>query len=281
MNRRSLIVLAIAAVGALATGLLATLTFDRPAGQGIVSLTPAITDTLVAIGAADQIIGRSDWCSAPEVQDRTAVGSALTPNLELIAALHPAMVIVDGSGGARTDLLEPLAPLQVLPWLTIDEITSSIRKIGGLTGHESQADELAERLHTRLAVPAPDGPKTLVVLSVERGGPVWFIKRNSLHGSAMHAAGLRNAVDEDVSGPPNLSYEALIALNPDQIVFLLPLEAQPEDFEDAVHAFDELTPLSAVQDQRIRAVAGDLLGTGPRILDLVDALERFATPDAK
>lgn len=242
-------------------------------GRGIVSLHPSITDTLVAIGAAEALVGRSDYCANPAVQAVPALGTSLTPHLEAIAAASPARVLVEGSGGARTDLLTPLAPVEVLPWLTAEEAARSIRRLGSLTKQEPQAEALAVAFEERLTTPAPtDGPRVLLVLSVERGGPVWFLKRNSLHGAALHAAGFRNAVDEDVSGAPTLSLEALIAADPDAIVFLVPSDAPEAVIEETRGMLAAITPLTAPTRGQVHALRGSWLGTGPEVLDLVEAL---------
>jgi ABC-type Fe3+-hydroxamate transport system substrate-binding protein len=242
-------------------------------GTGLVSLHPSITDTLVALGAAEDLVGRSDYCTNPAIQQAPALGTSLTPNLEAIAAAGPAKVLVEGSGGARTDLIAPLAPLEVLPWLTAEEAARSIRRLGALTAREPQAEALARDFEERLTTPPPDGaPRVLLVLSMERGGPVWFLKRNSLHGAALHAAGLRNAVDEDIATTPTLSLEALIALDPDVIVFLVPSDAPETAVEATRTAFADLTPLGAPRRGQVHALRGDWLGTGPEILAFVDAL---------
>ena len=95
----------------------------------------------------------------------------------------------------------------------------------------------------------------------------------SLHGSLLHAAGARNAVDEAVSGSPELPLERLIALDPDVIVVLSasPLDAAAEARTRS--AFDALTPLAAVRHGRVRVIAGpEVLRTGPSVLELVPRL---------
>ncbi|MCO4745658.1 MAG: ABC transporter substrate-binding protein [Proteobacteria bacterium] len=271
MNRRTLLAILVATAVSIAGGVWLAKPVEAPTGTGLISLSPPLTETLIALGATDQLIGRSDYCLRPEVAHLPGLGTSLGPNLEAIVALNPGLILADASAGTRADLLEPLAPLELIDWLTLEEVAASVRKLGAITGTEPAAEELADRLLARLDVPIPDGPSALVVLSLPSGGPVWFMKRNSMHGSALHAAGFVNAVNEDVSGPPNISLERLIKLDPDRIVFLLPESAQPEDVDSALAPLREL-PLSAMQNDRVHVLFGDYLGTGPRILDLVDAL---------
>ncbi|TNE87020.1 MAG: ABC transporter substrate-binding protein [Deltaproteobacteria bacterium] len=275
MNARSLIAVLVATLVAIGVGLSALPDGPRDEpGHGLVSLHPSITDTLVAIGATDQLVGRSDYCGNPAVAEVPAVGTSLTPNLEAIVGLHPARILVEGSAGARVDQLAKLGAHEVLPWLTLDETATSIRRLGELSGHEAEAETLAKRFETRLGTPAPaDAPRVLLVLSLENGGPVWFLKRNSLHGSALEAAGYANAVAEDVEGPPTLSLERLLELDPDAIVLLVPESADDAVIAEAKSGFEALDPLTAPGRGQLHTLAGAWLGTGPEILDFADALE--------
>lgn len=234
---------------------------------------PSLTATLVELEATDALLARSDYCSDPEVQDLPSVGSSLGPNLEAIAGLQPRLVLVDGSAGAKVDQLAGVAPIEVFPWLTLEEVVTSIRRLGELTGRAEAGNALADRFESRLGVPRPDGPRVLLAMSVERGGPVWFLRRNSLHGAALRAAGYQNAVEMDVAGPPTLSLERLIAIDPDAVVFVLPPGASAEDEAAAARQLDAIEPLTAPGRGQVHVLSGNWLGTGPEVLAFADALE--------
>ena len=59
----------------------------------IVSLVPCITETLVAAGLGDRIVGHSRYC--PEVDGAAVVGGVWDPDLDAIAALAPDTVYID------------------------------------------------------------------------------------------------------------------------------------------------------------------------------------------
>ena len=249
----------------------------------IVSLQPQITETLFAIGAGGQVVGRSDYDSLPaEVTALPSAGTALTPNVEAVVGLRPSVVLVEDSAGARLDLLEPIVTVEALPWLGVSDVGASIRRLGELTDHQTEAEAVAQELLASLQAEPPEtGRRTLLVYASDdlATGPVWFVQRNSLHGAAMHAAGLINAVDEDVSGAPSLPVERLLSVDPEWIVIL----SSDNDLSDAgreqlVHSFDALTPLSAVQTGQIRVLAGSQYhSTGPSLSGFVGAL-RSALP---
>ena len=247
----------------------------EPAVPRWVSLTPAITETVAALGRQDVLVGRSEWCTRPpSVLDLPAVGSALTPELERIARLQPTAIVVDGSDGIDTAPLGRIAPVTTLPWLTVGQVADSIERLGVELDREQEANALAARFRG-VDVPAPvDGPEVLFVMAEDpRQGDIWYVRPDSLHGSILHAAGGRNALPEPPSGAPTLSLEGLLSLDPDGIVVLT-----PRTVDDAVRAeilgnWAPLEPLSAVKQQRIRVLGGPtVMPTGPSLLDTTDAL---------
>jgi ABC-type Fe3+-hydroxamate transport system substrate-binding protein len=253
------------------------LAVKKPAGTGeqrLVSLSPAITETVLVVGGAATLVAVSDYCALPPGKQLPRVGSSLTPNYEAIAGLRPSLILSDDSAGAKQRELAAIARCEVLPWLTLPDVVESTRRLGKLVGQSAAADALAQRLQARLGRPAAaDAPRVLLLLGYDPDRPaeLWFIKQNSLHGSALAAAGARNAVDHDVPGLPRLSVERLLALDPDQVLILPPPGATLEAKRKLVTAFSALAPLRAVKDNRVGVVNGSQ-SVGPSILELVDSL---------
>lgn len=242
--------------------------------QRIVSLAPGITETLFAIGAGKSVVARSDYCDyPPEVTRLPRVGTSLTPSYETITRLTPTLIIGEAGANARQRELAALGPTLLLPWLTLDEIVASTRELGRRTGTTGAADALAARLKSRLDVPAPaHGPRVLLVIGNQPGkiDELWFIRDNSLHGAALHAAGARNAVPEAVTALPRMSVERLLAVDPDAIFVL----AEPgRAVEDFIVPFRALAPLRAVAQGHLAVIqVHDAFVHGPRILELIDQL---------
>ena len=70
--------------------------------QRIVSLAPSITESLYALGAADQVCGVTDYCTFPEdARRKPHVGGMTTPSIEAIVGLNPDLIIVSKEGNAR------------------------------------------------------------------------------------------------------------------------------------------------------------------------------------
>lgn len=253
-----------------------------PAGPRWVSLAPQVTETVAALGARDHLVGRSDWCAAPpEVTALPALGSALTPNLEAIVALQPSLVLVEDAPSARIADLAGIAPVEALRWVTVDDLVASTRRLGALSGHEAEAERwIAAYREALRADPPARGPSVLLAMAgggLDRG-EIWFLKRNSLHGAALHAAGARNAVDRDVVGAPVLPVEAALALDPDAVVVIAATPLTPADEAQILAEWSRLTPLRAARDGKIAAIGGpELLSTGPAIRDLAGRLRATLT----
>jgi len=247
-------------------------------GTRIVTLAPAVTETLFAIGAGGDVVAVSDYCdSPPEVQKLPRVGTSITPNYEAIARVAPTLIVSESNAATRARELGALAPTRLLPWLALSEITASIRELGRLSRQTAAADALATRLQARLDVPEPAaGPRVLLVLGSdsESAAELWFIRKNSLHGAALHASGARNAVPEAVSGPPRLAAERLFTLDPDAIVILSRPGGKRTASAPLVASLERFHGLRVVAERRVSVlVAPEAFANGPRILTLVDRLE--------
>ncbi len=247
----------------------------------VVSLSPAVTETLFAIGAGEAVVGVSDYCvTPPDAAPRPRVGTSLGPSYEPIAALRPSLVVTSSTPAARLDGLRALAPTRQLDWLTVTEVAASTRELGVLAGRPDAAAALAERLEATLSVPPPAGaPRLLLVLGgAQAQAEIWYVKANSIHGSALTAAGAANAVPEPVEGAPVMSLERLLAVDPDLVVVL---GGGDVGAASTLEALRRLTALTAVRRERLGALPDPgLLIPGPRVLELVEALSRWIAAQA-
>jgi len=247
-----------------------------------VSLSPAITETLFAIGAGKDVVGVSDYCDYPEAAKRLPrTGTSLTPGYEAIVRLAPSLILCDASASVPRRELNALAVTKFLPWLSLEDIVSSTRLLGALTAHALESDQLATQLWDGLAIAeAASGPRVLAVLGEGSGklSEIYFIKKNSVHGAALRAAGARNAVPTDVPGVPRLSIEELLRLDPDAIIVLIAAAPHAPSDAQVLHDFDALEPLTARKTGRISVLRSDAaFADGPRILSLKSQLRSEVT----
>jgi len=260
----------------------------RSGKQRLVSLSPAVTETLFAIGAGSEIVGVSNYCNYPEEAKKLPrTGTALTPAYEAIVRLEPTLILCEGAASVPRRELGALGVTKFLPWLSLEDIVASTRLLGALTAHSEAASELARKLWDGLAVAeSPRGPRVLAVLGETSGklSEIFFIRKNSIHGAALRAAGARNAVAQDVPGVPRIAIEELVRLDPDAIIVLVSPRQNGPNSAQVLHDYQALEPLTARKNGRISVLESDAAFTnGPRILELEAALQRelarlFASP---
>ena len=249
------------------------------ASAGILSLIPAFTETIAYLDAEEKLVGRSDYCLNPKpVLSLPAFGSSLTPNLEAIARLRPKHILLDASVGGSGKELSPLGEVVAMPWLTLDEVAESTLRIGELVEQMSAAAKLSEQFRTQLMSTATESaPRVLLMMSGSdvRKGQIWYIRPDSLHGAALNAAGFRNAILEAPDGPPSLSVERLLSLDPDVILFLTTSILDDEAQHALIESLSGLVQLSAVQKSSVGVVnLPNGMGVGPGILRLPQALKQ-------
>jgi iron complex transport system substrate-binding protein len=165
----------LAAAAALAVVLVASAR-AQSGPRRIVSLVPATTEMLFAMGAGDRVAGVSDYDRfPPDVEKIAKVGGLLDPNLERILALRPDLVIVYET---QADLKRQLdrAGIPVFGYVHrgLPDITETIRSLGKRIDAAAAAEAEAARIERQLAgtrarVAGRKRPKTLLVFGRDPG----------------------------------------------------------------------------------------------------------------
>ena len=263
---------------------------DRPVTR-IVSLVPALTEVLFAIGAGPQVVGVSSFDEfPPDVKQLPRVGALLDPDTERILALDPDMVITYGSQG-EVEAQFARAGIEVFSYRHggLQTVLDTMRALGRATGHAAEADAAARDIDTRLdavrqAVAGRGRPRTLLVFErqplelrqVYASGGVGF-----LHDILETAGGANVFADID-SEATQPSVETILVRAPDVVLEVRPNEAPDADRQRGERAvWNVLGSIPAVRDDRVHFLYGDyLVVPGPRVVDVAEALARALHPDA-
>ena len=120
--------------------------------QRIVSLVPAVTEMLVAIGAGQKLVGTGSFGKLPPSLDNVPrVGGLLDPDTERILKLRADLVILYAT---QTDLREQLehatVPVFDYSHTGLSDITDTLRTIGQRTGHLQESKLLARKIESAL-----------------------------------------------------------------------------------------------------------------------------------
>src|SRR5438552_8574 len=118
------------------------------AATRVISIIPATTEMLFAMGAGDRLIAVGSYDTfPPEVEKLPRVGALLDPNVERILSMRPDLVILYGT---QTDLKTQLDRARV-PYYSythrgLADITETVRTLGDRIGAAEKANALATRI---------------------------------------------------------------------------------------------------------------------------------------
>lgn len=258
--------------------------------QRIVSVVPALTEMLFAIGAGPQMVAVGSFDTfPPEVAKLPRVGALLDPDTERILSLRPDLVILYGS---HTTLQSQLSRAGIRTYMYrhggIETILQTMRDLGDATGHRPQADAAVRELQMRLGavrrrVEGRPKPRVLVVIGRQpktlreiyvSGG------RGFLH-EMLQVAGGSNVFSDVQRESVQPSHETLIARAP-QVILELQAEGMIEkDLQADRAAWSGLPSLPAVRNGRVHILNGQyLVVPGPRFAQATETLARTLHPEA-
>jgi iron complex transport system substrate-binding protein len=263
---------------------------DAPAKR-IISLVPALTEILFAIGAGPQVIAVSNYDDdPPEVLKLPKVGALLDPDTERILSMRPDLVLTYGS---QTDLDRQLASAGIRTFSYrhggLADIAPAFRALGKVTGRVAEAERVVTELERRLAairarVSGRGRPKTLLVIGreplslrqLDASGAVGFLN------DIIDLAGGANIFADVKRQAVRASTETLIARAPEVILDLhYSTELKPGDVDRERATWKKLPSIPAVKTGRVYILVGDyLVVPGPRIADAAEAYARAIHPDA-
>jgi iron complex transport system substrate-binding protein len=260
----------------------------RPALR-IVSLVPAITEMLFAIGAGPQVVAVSSFDEfPPQVSRLPKVGALLDPDVERILALRPDLVITYGS---QSQLESQLARAGIDAFSYrhggIATVLETLRDLGTTTGHAGEAQRVVEDIRGRLAavrsrVAGRRRPRTLLVFERQPrtlqqmyvSGGVGFLNE------MLEAAGGANVFADVARESVQPSQEAILARAPEVIIeihasgLIAPGEAAAEQ-----NVWSALASIPAVRSKRVHLLNEEyLVVPGPRLALATETFARLLHP---
>ncbi len=160
----------------------------RTPPRRIVSLVPSDTYSLVRLGAADRIVGRTRYCVAPAeaLADIPEVGGTKDADIEKIAELKPDLIIANQEENSRTDILK-LDALGLRVLVSFPQTVSSglahlarlARALGEDRGAEPARGAIAAAYHAHREAVALTGAARPVRVFC----PIWMDPLMTIHGA--------------------------------------------------------------------------------------------------
>ena len=232
-----------------------TVRLARPATR-IVSLIPATTELLFALGFGERVVGRTTWCDFPAAARQVpSLGDGLQPNLEAIVAARPDLVVLYNSSqnvAAAERLRAQQIPTLLVTTDHLADVPRLARLLAPLAGDAAAGDSLALHFEAELdsaTVGAPAARLGVLILAWDQ--PPIAIGAGSFLSELVARAGARNVFDDLEAPSAPVSMEAIASRDVNAVLVLgdtVPVWASRPEWQ----------AVEAVREQRFVFVPAEL-----------------------
>ena len=256
--------------------------------ERIISLASNITESLFAIGAANQIVATDNLSLFPsQAQDLPKIGDYFADfNAGVYIEFFPDLVLVNENFPVESILgLEALGfPVFVLENPNnIEGLLSNISLIGTLSGNQAMADSLLQEMDSRLNGIAlrlqdiVDHPLVFYELEASDPNAPWTYGSGTFPNEILQLAGGINAAQGLSGAWVQIQLSDLLLSDP-KIILLADAAFGVE--AESLSSREAWAGLTAVQNGSIFPIDDTLLSNpGPRIVDLIEELAALFHPN--
>jgi iron complex transport system substrate-binding protein len=239
----------------------------------IVSLTPAETEILFALGAGDRVVGKVEDIAnyPPQAKDVPIVGTFSGIDVEKIVGADPDLVIAGGSGGTPKEAIDKLRALGLAVLVVyapdVTGVLHDIELTGAAIGRPAEAAALATSMRSgfdQVATAMADASKPRVFYETGDTPSIYGIADHSVYAQMIELAGGMPITTGSATNW-EMSTEKLVAADPQLIILG---DAAYGVTAAAVAKRPGWAGLAAVKAKAIKPI-DDIIVTrpGPRLVD--------------
>lgn len=211
------------------------LTLAAPAKR-LVSLSPAITENLFAIGAGSLIVGTSSFSNYPAAASQIAITSDYqSVDIERIASLHPDVIIAwqGGTSPAQIAAIERLGiPIFYHSTQTLADIPTALMRLAQLTATETAAAPIIMQLYRDIGLLSEAPKPQLDTFFQLWAHPLMTFGSSSWVSDALARCGARNIFSDITLPAPTVNIEDVLNRSP-QIIATTSKNGTPDTSLDA------------------------------------------------
>lgn len=269
---------------------------DSGSSRRVLSLSPNLTEIVVALGARDRLVGVSDFCRAHlPGGELPRCGAAVNPNFERILALHPDLLFFLG----RMEKLQRFCAEHGIRARSVNidrwaSLRAEIARIGAELDAKKPSAKLLDTLNRRLERVRADARgkkrfRCLILLGRETGGlrRMMSVGGSSFLSEMLSVAGGDNVFADQPQPYFTPSNEAILAARPEVVLELRPGEKLSASERAAILAdwkAPGALPALAARGRVLLLTEDFLMTPGPRMIDIAEVfrstLQRIAEADA-
>ncbi len=233
---------------------------EDAAAPRVVSLAPSLTAILVALDAADILVGIDDVSARqqPALADLPKVGGLFSPSLEAVVALQPGLVVLVPAVEQR-DLRRRLEALEIpvarFENVRFEQVLENIERLGALVGRSREARvRIGEikKVREELAAASSGRVRPRVVVVLQRD-PLFVVGSGSFVEEMLRVVGADNVASGFEDAYPRVSLEWLLESAPEVLI-----DVEPNAGE-ATRFWSRWPALPAVANGRVLALEPELV----------------------
>lgn len=244
------------------------ITLSQPANR-VVSLAPANTEIVFALGGKEKLVGVTTYCDYPEeAKQKEKIGDFANPNVEKIISLKPQVVLA--TGGVQKGVVERLNKFKIKVFVVDPKnfkgLYADIEKVGKIIGQETEAARLVEKMKKKVEevkAKVQGRPRVRVFFEIY-SQPLMTAGKNTFINDMIEIAGGENIGAKAGEGYPQFSEEQLVRDNPDVYLAVKGSMNNPEELKKRTGYSD----LKAVKEGKVFVIDDNLVTRpGPRLID--------------
>ncbi len=241
----------------------------------VVSTAPGITETLFALGAINEVIAVSQYCSYPsQVKTLPKVGGYYDINHEMLLRLHPDVVfLMDGNEELERFLKKHKIKYSVFKSRSLNDVFKMIIGIGKQVNHGDKAKQIVDDIkvkmeETRKGFDKNEEQSVLLVIDQEvhqgRVEAVYAVGKDKYFAPMLELYRCKNVINTKIPYP-RITKEILYGLKPDKIIVMGDGKAEHYAW---LNSKDYKTKVIFINDDVVKH-------PGPRILETLDLFEKI------
>jgi iron complex transport system substrate-binding protein len=255
--------------------------FDKEP-QRIVSISPAETEVLFALGLGEQVVGVTEWCDYPaEAKAKAKVGD-MNSNMEAILALNPDVII--GGYTLNAEAVKKLRELGKRVFTvepkTIDQVMERILQVGTITNRQAEAEKVVLSMKEKrqqvidAVAQVTDAQKQKIYLEFDA---MWTVGKGEFGDDLIRLSGAKN-IARDKQGWVQINDEFIITQNPGVIIYAS--YTQDNAVGEAIKKRSGWSAIEAVKQNRVIGLDANMISRpGPRITDGLFEIAKGVYPE--
>jgi ABC-type Fe3+-hydroxamate transport system substrate-binding protein len=239
------------------------------AEERILALSPHACEILYAIGAADEVVGVSQYCDYPaSFGQKPEVANYSRLFAEAALRLRPSLIVASNSALKGLEKLKHSGSrIMVTHPETLNDIIRDIQRVGKFTGHEHQAIVISRKMEEKLDVIRRNTQQRKRVFFEVWSDPLMTEAGKSFITHVLDAAGGDNVFAGNDVESMRVNVESVVRAAPEVII----IPSKSRDISAREEFWKHWLPQA-----RVIAVNPDLISRpGPRIVDGISQLQQL------